>query len=207
MGQLSVTMSDEIVLRTLFGDCRANHVSVDDETGECVREGVVVRSLQPPSPDKPILVRLQSSCLFSESLQAIDCDCARQLDEALRQIVSTGGLLLYFYEEGRGAGLRRKFRAIRLQQFQHMDTDSAYRSLSLNPDMRSYEAAGLVLRNLLEPERPVALLSNNPTRTSGLREHGINVVETVPLICGSDDPVIRQYLIEKRKVLGHKIPF
>jgi GTP cyclohydrolase II len=52
---------------------------------------------------EPIPIRLHSSCLFSESLGAIDCDCSTQLSSSLRIISEKGGYLIYAYEEGRGA--------------------------------------------------------------------------------------------------------
>jgi GTP cyclohydrolase II len=137
-----------------------------------IREGV---ALQKPSDRSPTIVRVQSSCLFSESFWAADCDCALQLHAALTRISKDGGLLLYFYEEGRGAGLLAKFKAIELQQVQGFDTRRAYECLNMSVDGRSYEAAAATLVQLLK-DSPVCLLSNNPDKAEGLKRHGVNSI-------------------------------
>jgi GTP cyclohydrolase II len=202
---LVASLSDPIVLHTAFGDCRAVHVKVEDVSGEIVREGALVSSLEQPGGDRPVLLRLQSSCLFSETFCTTDCDCALQLREALQRVIARSGHLLYFYEEGRGAGLMKKFKAIRLMQHQHLDTNAAYRVLDIPPDLRSYDAAAAVLLKVVGTARPITLLTNNPSKTEGLRRHGLNVTAIEPLVCGTDDPKIRAYLDEKRRVLGHVI--
>jgi GTP cyclohydrolase II len=99
-----------------------------------------------------------------------------------------------------------KFKAIRLQQYQKLDTLSAFQSLNVNPDMRSYEAAAAVLRSALENSRSIRLLTNNPSKMDGLKGFGLNVVDAEPLVCGTESETIRAYLEDKRRVLGHKIP-
>ena len=42
-------------------------------------------------------IRLHSSCLTSETLRSMDCDCVQQLNAALENIVKKGnGILFYF---------------------------------------------------------------------------------------------------------------
>src|SRR5262245_41413436 len=58
-----------------------------------------------PTADAP-LVRIHSQCFTSEVLGSPRCDCAEQLDLAMRAIVREGrGLLIYEHKEGRGIGL------------------------------------------------------------------------------------------------------
>jgi GTP cyclohydrolase II len=197
---------EEIQLTTRAGEFSACHVVVQDEYGAPVREGVMLRAPVEVAATEVVHVRVQSSCLFSESFWATDCDCALQLQKALEIVAEKGGLVLYFYEEGRGAGLATKFQAIRLQQLHALSTKAAYECLNLSPDPRSYDAAAAALRAALEPGRAIRLLSNNTEKAERLREEGINIVERVRLVCGWNDPAIRQYLREKRAALLHDIP-
>jgi GTP cyclohydrolase II len=195
-----------IRLKTRAGDFTAYHALVQDSRGLAVREGVLLES-PPQNHSEPLNVRVQSSCLFSESFWATDCDCALQLQASLDLVAQHGGLVLYFYEEGRGAGLATKFEAMRLQQANNWNTKRAYECLKLDPDARSYEAAATVLRSVLEPRtRSIRLWSNNKEKEESLRREGINVFERASLICGWETPAIRQYLIDKRNALGHDIP-
>lgn len=194
-----------IRLPTQYGEFDVVHVSVQDTgqpRGEAVREGVVLKSLVDATPH---LVRVQSSCLFSESFWATDCDCALQLRAALDRVAREGGFVLYFYEEGRGAGLAAKFKAIELQQARSMDTRAAYECLKMSVDGRSYSAAAEVVKTLIGRD-PIRLLSNNPDKQEGLVRNGVNVVERLRLLCGVDNPAVRKYLQEKADILHHDIP-
>lgn len=200
---MNVHVVSTIRLPTHYGQFDVSHVSVQDGEGRgIIREGVV---LQKPGDDNPLVVRVQSSCLFSESFWATDCDCALQLRASLERAQARGGLVLYFYEEGRGAGLLAKFKAIELQQMQGFDTRQAYQCLKREIDERNYEAAGAVLVHLLG-DRSIVLLSNNPDKANGLKKFGVNIVSREQLVVGWDQPSIRKYLEEKRRILNHDIP-
>lgn len=192
----------KICLPTRHGEYDVLYVVVRGEGG-IVREGVALQNNI--MGQSPVVVRVQSSCLFSETFWATDCDCALQLQSSLVRIAHDGGLLLYFYEEGRGAGLAAKFKAMELQQLHRMDTRQAYECLNMSMDERNYEAAAAALNSLV-PDQPILLLSNNPDKIEGLRKHGVNVVRREQLICGWDQPAIRRYLEEKRRILKHEIP-
>jgi len=156
-----------------------------------------------PFPD-PIPVRVQSSCLFSESLLAKDCDCASQLHESLKIIAREGGIVIYLYEEGRGAGLKHKIAAISLQQRHHIDTGTAFSMLSLPSDLRDHSMAAKIL-NTIVPGCRIDLLTNNPRKMELLQSCGVHVVRKRPLICCTT-PEVAKYLEEKVRVLQHEIP-
>jgi GTP cyclohydrolase II len=159
-----------------------------------------------PGITEPLYLRVQSSCLFSESFWSTDCDCALQLSEALRLISLRGGLLLYLYEEGRGAGLNVKIEAIRLQQKFAMDTRSAYECLNVEPEQRTdYSAVGEVVRRLYPPFQPLCLLTNSPAKEQAVRRSGVNIVQVERLVCGTESEARLSYLREKQAVLGHTI--
>lgn len=195
MSQLPPIIGDPISLPTQFGTVQLSHVKVGD------KEGVVIRG----SSDfaNPIPVRIQSSCLFSESMLATNCDCAAQLHASL-EIISSGGLLVYLYEEGRGAGLRTKIEAIRIMEQDGCDTAEAYRRLNLDPDLRNYEAAASIVLKIVGKDRKISLITNNPNKVNALLAHDLKIVNRMPLVCRINDEVER-YLAEKSRVLGHKL--
>ncbi|MGB1779666.1 MAG: GTP cyclohydrolase, partial [Longimicrobiales bacterium] len=72
-----------------------------------------------------------------------------------------GGVLLYLAQEGRGIGLRNKFRAYTLQEG-GLDTIDADSTLGFGPDERRYDVAARILQ-VLGLER-IELLTNNPEK-------------------------------------------
>lgn len=145
-------------------------------------------------------VRVHSECLTSEVLGSLKCDCKPQLDAALALIQREGrGVVLYMRQEGRGIGLGNKIRAYHLQE-QGVDTVDANRLLGFADDLREYAAAVEMLAGL--GVRSVALITNNPLKVDGLREHGVAVVDRIPLVTGVN-PVNVHYLETKRVRMGH----
>ena len=114
---------DFVQLITEFGPVRVTHIQ------EGQKEGLLVVGRDPLAD--PVPVRVQSSCVFSEALRAVDCDCAAQLEESIKIAATEGGIVVYIYEEGRGAGLRSKLAAIKLQQDFGLDTATAFARLIL----------------------------------------------------------------------------
>ncbi len=148
----------------------------------------------------PMLVRLHSECLTGDALGSLRCDCGEQLEQALEAIAAEGrGVVLYLRHEGRGIGLYNKIRAYALQD-RGMDTVDANIALGLPIDARDYAAAAWVLRQL--GIRDVRLATNNPAKIDGLRAHGVNVVERVPIAVPSN-PANARYLRAKADRMGH----
>ena len=150
--------------------------------------------------DEPVLVRLHSECLTGEALGSLRCDCGEQLEAGLDQVGrAERGVLLYLRHEGRGIGLFDKIRAYALQD-DGLDTVDANVALGLPIDGRDYAAAAGVLRKL--GVRRARVLTNNPAKLEALAEHGIEVVERVP-IEGHVNPVNMSYLQTKASRMGH----
>jgi GTP cyclohydrolase II len=131
------------------------------------------------SSDKPVLIRIHSSCVNSDVLDSTDCDCRGQLVEARRRLHKEGGVLLFFFQEGRGAGLMAKFTGMSLMQRRNISTFQAYSSLCLALDQRSYDLAKTILDDL-DIQR-VRLMTNNPRKVEALRSLGFGA-EQVPLV-------------------------
>jgi len=151
---------------------------------------------------EPPLIRLHSECLTGDVFGSLKCDCGPQLKEALRIIgAAGGGVLLYLRQEGRGIGLANKLRAYALQD-RGLDTVEANRRLGFSDDERDYAHAAAMLR-ALGIDR-VRLLTNNPSKVSGLEEAGIGVIERVPHHMPAN-PHNADYLETKRKKSGHLV--
>jgi len=194
--QEELVLDEPIELRTDCGPFQARYFRYGIEVGVAL-----YRQLDAPGP---VIVRIHSSCVFGESFGAADCDCGSQLKAALRLVGEEGGLVAYFYQEGRGAGLQTKMRAIGLQQEENLDTAAAYVRLGLIPDPRDFNSAAAVLGRILGNDREIVLLTNNPKKLHSLRQRQLNVVGSRPLVIIPTDEV-RLYLREKVRVLDHQI--
>ncbi|MFI6278408.1 GTP cyclohydrolase II [Streptomyces sp. NPDC050988] len=129
------------------------------------------------TPSATPLVRLHSECLTGDVFGSSRCDCGPQLREAVEQIATRGGVLLYLRQEGRGIGLYNKLDAYALQD-EGLDTYAANTALGLPEDARDYTAAAQMLTALGITE--LDLLSNNPDKANQLRDLGITVGHRVP---------------------------
>lgn len=151
--------------------------------------------------ERPIpLIRIHSECLTGDAFSSLKCDCGPQLNTAMQAIQETGfGAILYLRQEGRGIGLTNKIRAYALQDQGH-DTLDANLMLGLPADARVYDMCGPMLAHV--GIDAVRLITNNPDKVAYLTEHGINVVERVPLVVGVND-MNEEYLATKRDRMGH----
>ncbi|MEM7164945.1 MAG: 3,4-dihydroxy-2-butanone-4-phosphate synthase [Planctomycetota bacterium] len=150
--------------------------------------------------DAAALVRLHSACFTGDILGSLRCDCGGQLQMAMRRIgEEERGLLIYLPQEGRGIGLAKKIEAYMLQE-NGLDTVEANEALGFPPDPRSYEDAADVLRWF--GVSAVRLMSNNPSKISGLEENGIRVEARLAIEAGPG-PVNLNYLKTKKGKLGH----
>ncbi|KAI8822554.1 GTP cyclohydrolase II-domain-containing protein [Fimicolochytrium jonesii] len=129
------------------------------------------------------LIRIHSCCFTGETLGSLRCDCAEQLEEAMRLMAAEGrGVVLYLKQEGRGIGLREKLRAYNLIDLGH-DTMAANIALGHPADARTYEIASAMLKDL--GVLKARLLTNNPDKLYHLQNDGIEIVERVPMIPAS----------------------
>jgi GTP cyclohydrolase II len=150
--------------------------------------------------DEPVLVRLHSECLTGEALGSLRCDCGEQLEAGLDQVGRADrGALLYLRHEGRGIGLFDKIRAYALQDG-GLDTVDANVALGLPIDGRDYSAAAAVLRRL--GVRRARVMTNNPAKLQALAEHGIEVIERVPIEALPNAENV-MYLRTKARRMGH----
>ena len=147
-------------------------------------------------------VRVHSECLTSEILGSLKCDCRDQLEHALDLIgTSERGVVLYLRQEGRGIGLGNKIRAYALQA-RGADTYEANRQLGFQDDLRRYDVAAAMLKEL--GVSSVDLITNNPLKIKGLESEGIPVRKRIASVA-SLNPHNIGYLRTKRERTGHLI--
>ena len=162
-----------------------------------------------PGAAQPLLARVHSACVTSESLMGRDCDCREQLEGALATMARAGrGVLFYLLQEGRGAGLTAKARDRMMVQASgnRMTTFEAYSAMGLPADLRTYDVVAPMSR-LLGVQAPIRLLTNNPDKASAVEEalagEKIELIGT-ETIQGGTSPFNSDYLSAKH-ASGHTL--
>lgn len=156
--------------------------------------------------DQPLLARVHSSCVTSETFGGCDCDCVDQLDLALRRIAAEGrGVVFYLMQEGRGAGFTAKARDRMIVQASRnrLTTFEAYERMGLVRDHRRYDEVGHACA-LLGITAPLVLLTNNPDKLSALASLDVPVAGSAPLRQEAS-PYNSHYLSAKSRS-GHALP-
>ena len=149
-----------------------------------------------------VLIRVHSECLTGDALGSKRCDCGEQYDAAMKRIAEEGcGILLYMRQEGRGIGLINKLKAYSLQD-KGFDTVEANEMLGFPADMRSYDVAAAILKDLGVSK--VNLMTNNPRKIDGLERYGIEIVNRVPIKMNHNEKN-EFYLQTKKEKLGHML--
>ena len=152
--------------------------------------------------DKPVLVRVHSSCATGDIFGSLRCDCGEQLHQALRMIEKEGkGAVIYLNQEGRGIGLMEKMKAYKLQE-KGMDTIDANICLGHQADERDYGVGAQILRHIGITK--MRLMTNNPVKRVGLEAYGLSVVENVPIEV-TPNPYNMFYLKTKKERMGHTL--
>lgn len=163
-------------------------------------EHVVLRK-EGHTQNKPMLVRIHSSCLTGDMFASERCDCHKQLHYSLDLISKEGGMLIYLNQEGRGIGLFNKIKAYALQE-KGYDTVDANLELGFPVDSRNYHVAASILRKLEISH--IRLLTNNPNKMSDLKKFGIKTIdrEIMPTFEQTHN---HYYLQTKKTKLNHII--
>ncbi len=152
--------------------------------------------------NEAVLVRVHSSCLTGDIFGSCRCDCGPQLEKAMKMIEAEGkGVIVYMNQEGRGIGLINKLKAYKLQE-EGMDTIEANIELGFKSDERDYGIGAQILRDLGVSK--MKLMSNNPTKRTGLVGYGLEITENIAIEVESNIHN-ESYLKTKRDKMGHSI--
>ncbi|MEK7582470.1 MAG: GTP cyclohydrolase II RibA [Patescibacteria group bacterium] len=190
-----MTIVASTILITEYGRFNVSYHKTKNGEGLSIKKG----KLNTTNP----LLRIQSSCIFSESFHSTTCDCSLQLQGSLKIINEFGnGALVYLFDEGRGAGLLTKIKAMEIERQNEIDTVEAFKKLGLPADLRNYKIALDILEDI-EINKELKLITNNPNKKKSLEENGYKVTEIVRLNLELNDSV-RKYLKMKKEKLGHE---
>ncbi len=152
--------------------------------------------------NEAVLVRVHSSCITGDIFGSCRCDCGPQLHKAMELIEQEGkGAIIYMNQEGRGIGLLNKLKAYKLQE-EGLDTLEANLKLGFKGDERDYGIGAQIIRDL--GIKKMRLMSNNPTKRTGLVGYGLEIIENVPLEIASNKHN-ELYLQTKRDKMGHQL--
>ncbi|MDG7056150.1 MAG: GTP cyclohydrolase II [Wolbachia endosymbiont of Meromenopon meropis] len=166
------------------------------------REHYAIIIGNPDKDDEP-LVRIHSSCYTGDLLDSLSCDCRSQLHQAIQIMAdSSGGIILYLMQDGRGIGLTNKLRAYNMQRKYNLDTVDANRILGFEDDERDFTIAAEMLKKL--NIKRVQLLTNNDRKLLGLKNSDIKVIKCLPLITQRNQ-YNDSYMETKFRKLGHKL--
>ena len=152
--------------------------------------------------DDEVMVRVHSSCVTGDIFASRRCDCGSQLHKAMQMVSEEGkGVVLYMFQEGRGIGLHNKLKTYKLQE-DGMDTIQANIELGFKADERDYGIGAQILKDL--GLKKIRLLTNNPTKRTGLAGYGLEITENLQIIA----PVNKynfNYLKTKQDKMGHDL--
>jgi 3,4-dihydroxy 2-butanone 4-phosphate synthase/GTP cyclohydrolase II len=77
-----------------------------------ITKGYILAIAHGDIKSQTLYTRIHSSCVTSENMRSLDCDCVLQLEGAMKKIAEKkNGILFYLIQEGRGCGYVGKSRA------------------------------------------------------------------------------------------------
>ena len=195
MGTRGTKQQAEALLPTEWGDFV---ITVHSDDSGTYSPHMVLRHPD-LSISQPVYVRVHSECVTGDIFHSRKCDCGEQLEESMRLIAEKKGILIYLRQEGRGIGIINKIKAYRHQQA-GLDTIQANEALGLKSDYRGYQEAADILKSL--GVETIKLITNNPEKIKDLEEHGIEVIERIPIIIPANSQS-EDYLKTKEESMGH----
>ena len=152
-----------------------------------------------------LYTRIHSSCVTSETICGMDCDCVEQLNGALEKIAEKKhGILFYLIQEGRGAGYVAKAMDRMVVQYSQdtISTFEAYAKQGLANDLRDYTCIKDICK-MMNIDSEFILLTNNPDKVKALKDMNIKVKRKESLEY-TPGPFNMAYLQSKQQY-GHEL--
>lgn len=194
-----VEQGEEVDMPTIYGHFRLIPFRQLDNGLEHI---AIIKGDISSEPDKPVYVRVHSSCATGDIFGSQRCDCGEQLHNALCMIEKEGrGCVVYLNQEGRGIGLMDKIKAYKLQE-QGFDTVDANLHLGHRADERDYGVGAQILNRL--GIKKMRLITNNPCKRIGLEGYGLEIVDNVPIEIEPNN-YNRFYMHTKKERMGHDL--
>jgi 3,4-dihydroxy 2-butanone 4-phosphate synthase/GTP cyclohydrolase II len=207
-------MTDQQVVKKIYGTTVfIGELDIDTIYGkfktytfqDLINKGYIIALCHGDINSNVLYTRMHSSCVTSETLRSLDCDCVAQLNGAVKKIAESDGILFYLIQEGRGCGYVGKSRACMMVQYKEdtedeINTFQAYESLGMRHDYRNYTNVKDICCILnINPE--FILLTNNPDKIEKFTNAGLRLkcVESIEI---NPNPFNQQYLHSKQKY-GH----
>jgi len=126
-----------------------------------------------------VLCRVHSQCIHGHVFNSIECDCREQMEMSQSLIEEAGrGVIIFMDQEGKNNGHMALLLSSQLKD-EGVAQSEAYVRLGYQADGRSYVRAAEILREL--DVRSITLLTNNPDKTSQLRDDGLIITGTQSL--------------------------
>ncbi len=190
---------EEILFPTIYGNFNNSVYSIESEMEPYTSFAFAIYNEKTLTQEVP-MVRIHSSCVFSEVFGSLVCDCSSQLSRTLKLFAKKGGVFLYMDQEGRSHGIFNKTKELKLQESKGLNTIEASEALGLTVDSRIYDSAVQILKDLSITR--IKLVTNNPKKVTDLSSLGIDVLERIPMEIkcnGAND----KYLKVKKEQMGH----
>jgi len=119
---------------------------------------------------------------------------------ALNYVQKNGGAIIYLQQEGRGIGIANKIAAYALQD-KGFDTVDANVHLGFPEDARQYGVVPSILSDM--GIESIQLMTNNPRKIARLKNLGVAVKDTLPMVVPRPNKYNRKYLQTKRERMNH----
>jgi len=172
---------------------------------DLIHKGYIIALVHGDIHSEVLYTRMHSSCVTSETLRSLDCDCVSQLYGALKKISEGNGILFYLIQEGRGCGYVGKSRACMMVQYkedtnEEINTFQAYESLGMKHDYRDYTNVKDICK-MMSINGEFILLTNNPDKIEKFNKTGLKLknIESIEI---QPNPFNQQYLHSKQQY-GH----
>jgi 3,4-dihydroxy 2-butanone 4-phosphate synthase/GTP cyclohydrolase II len=188
--------------QTVFNSKKWGKLLVESASFTPASDGDLVVYIGNPLQEERPIVRIHSECVFAEVFDSDFCDCAEQLDMAMKILINAkNGILFYLRFDGRGSGLSAKVKATSLE-INGIDTFESRIKIGVPPEGRDFSNIALFL--LKKGIKKITLLTNNPIKIGDLVNNGIDV-ETKPLIIDNPNKNIEKLYHTKVNKFNHTI--